>query len=107
VALISSSELAQILGTFGESATIDDGTIVGRTVVGIFDGPFQRAATFADGVGVESYAPRLTLRSLDVSGVVEQLTRVRVSGMDYRVQSVQHDRPDLSGLCSLILAEEN
>lgn len=104
--LFSAADMTGLLSSFGEPVTIDDGTVSGKVVTGVYDGPFERAAVFADGNGVESYAPRVTIKSSDADGVVEQLTRIRVAGINYLVQMVQHDRPDHTGLCSLILSEE-
>lgn len=104
--LISDEELALLLDAFGETAVIDDGTSDGLTVTGVFDGPFERSAMFADGPGIETHSPRFTMESRIASGIVEQFGRVRVAGREYQVQSIQHDRPDQSGLCVLILSEE-
>jgi hypothetical protein len=97
---------AAALATFSESEgfTHANGSVEGRSITGIFDEPGQRSAMFADGPGVISTAPKLTVSDATAAGIDrgDALTRVKTGQTYYLVAP----EPDGAGLTMLTLSED-
>ena len=95
-----------VLATFSEPGgfTHHNGSVEGRSITGIFDEPGQRSALFADGPGVISTAPKLTVSDATAAGIDRRdaLTRVK-TGKTYYVIAPE---PDGAGLTMLTLSED-
>ena len=112
--------LVKAFANVDDAIRIEDHSVEGREVLGIFDGP---AEVFDRGAQAHlTYAPRLTLVSVGTAcplapgcaqvvardgGTAEigEDTRVRVAGRVYRVTHIETERPDQRGLLSAILEE--
>lgn len=94
------TDLTAILTAMGETVTI-----AGQPVSAIYDGPFQRVDV--SGAGVESFDPRITLQSTQVSalGIIHGTAVITPDGTMV-VVGIEPERQDGQGLTTLILSED-
>lgn len=99
------TDLDTLLAALGDSVILDDDSAEGYACTGIFDAAFRLVEL--GGMGAESYAPAVTVKSSDVAAAeVVQGTAVSVAGKTCYVTQIQPERPDGKGLSVLILSED-
>lgn len=100
---MSAAANTAVIATFAdpEPWIIDDGTPGGKPLSGVYDGPTERLVM---GVGIESYAPRLTVQSTDVTDLASHGTAL-TRGLDGKDYTITGAEPDGQGLTVLILTE--
>lgn len=96
------ADISAFLAAMGTAVNIDNGSINGSSITGIFEAPFEAVNQFSG--AVEMSAPSLMVATSDVVNFLEHQTRAYVAetATDYLVTGIQNNN---DGWTRLILRE--
>lgn len=84
----TAADIADFLAAFGQTVTIEDGSLQGAEITGIFSAPFSAVNQF-DGT-VESSGPQVDIASSDAT-YIKHNGGILIDGTDYVVTGIQND----------------
>ena len=84
----AAADISAFMAALGQTVTLDDGSLAGTEISGIFNAAFEAVNQF-DG-SVESSGPLVDCASVDVA-IVEHNQALRVNDTDYLVTGIQND----------------